>query len=635
MVMQRMRAGAQGLAAKVLMGLVVFVLAVTGFGAIQLFSGGEPVAATVNGEDITERALEAQLNNVRNTYRAAREDITEAELSELVDRNAVLDTLINRALLGQAAGELRLAMSEEAVQARLRAELGAEFSGAEGFDEALFRSRLASVGHTPASFYATRRDEEVIEQLERGLRDTAFVTDRELRRSSQVAAQGRDIAWLNFAVAPLMAEVEVSDEEVEAHFLEYQDVYVTEERFDFEIVRLAPASLAEGVEILEEDIAAVWEAEVAAAEPLRHAAHILLEVTEERSAEAAIARLAEIRVAIETGADFGAQAKALSEDSGSAQQGGDLGVATPGAYPPEFEAALAALEPGDLSAPVQTEHGVHLIKLVSETDAEPPTLDERREAITAQLRRDETDRQAQRVLSEMDAIAFEAEDTLAPLAAEYGVAIEPLEGVTRRSRDGLLASGAVRDALFADEVLAEGFNSAAVIGADGDLVVGRLRSRHPPVARPLEDVREAVRLTLQNAGARSLSEQRALAALDQLAAGDAAAAVADEHGVSWERADGYRRDDASVPAAVADVAFQMPAPSPGEREADIARMQDGGRAVVLLSNVKLAEYAMLSETDRQQLETIFAANAQAFAVGAVLRSLRGEAAIEAQALPGP
>lgn len=631
MVLQRMRAGAQGLAAKVLMGLVVFVLAVTGFGAIQLFSGGEPVVATVNGDDITERALEVQLNNLRNAYRSAREGISEAELSELVDRDAVLEAMVNRALLGQAAEDMRLGMAEEAVRAKLQAELGVE-----GFDEGLFRNRLASMGHTPASFYAARREDEVIEQLERGLRDTSFVTDRELRRSSQVAAQGRDIAWLNFAVVPLMAEVEVSDEAVEEHFEAYRDVYVTEERFDFDIVRLPRASLAEGIEIPEEDVAAAWEDEVANAQPLRHAAHILLEVTDERSVAEATDLLAEARIAIETGADFAAQAKALSEDSGSVDQGGDLGVAAPGAYPPEFEAALAELEPGEMSAPVRTEHGVHLIKLISETHADPPTLDERRGAITLQLQLDEIQRQAKLMLSEMDAIAFEAEDTLAPLVDEYGVDVEPLDGVTRRARGDLLAAPEVRDALFTDEVLVEGFNSAAVIAGNGDLIVGRLRSRHPPVPKPFDEVRDSVRLTLKEAGARDLSEKRALAALSQLAAGETPAAVIIGQNLSWERADGYRRHDAGdVPAPVADVAFQMPAPQPGEREADIARMEDGGRAVVLLSNVELADYAMLSDAEREQLETVFAANAQAFGFGAVLRTLRGAASIEAQALPAP
>ena len=625
-----MRAGAQGLAAKVLMGLVVFVLAVTGFGAIQLFSGSEPVVATVNGDDITERALEAQLDNLRNVYRDAREGISEAELSELVDRDAVLERLVNRILLGQTAEDLRLAMSEEAVRAKVLAQLGAE-----GFDESLFRSRLASMGHTPASFYAARREDEVIGQLERGLRDTSFVTDRELRRSSQVAAQGRDVAWLNFAVAPLMAEVEVSDEEVEEHFEEYRDVYVTEERFDFDIVRLSRMSLAEEVEIPDEDVVAAWEAEVANTQPLRHAAHILLEVTNERSAAQAIDLLAETRIAIETGADFAAQAKALSEDSGSADQGGDLGVAASGTYPPEFEAALADLEPGEMSAPVQTEHGVHLIKLVSETHAEPPTLDERRGAIILQLQLDEVQRQVKRMLSEMDAIAFEAEDTLAPLADEYGVGVEPLDGVTRRGRDGLLAAPEVRDALFTDEVLMEGFNSTAVIAGNGDLLVGRLRAHHPPVPRSFDEVRDSVRLTLKDAGARGLSEKRAMAALSRLASGATPTAVITGQNLSWERADGYRRHDDGVPAPVADVAFQMPAPRPGEREVDVARMEDGGHAVVLLSNIELADYAMLSDTEREQLETVFAANAQAFGFGAVLRTLRGEASIEAQALPAP
>lgn len=627
MVMQKMRAGAQGMAAKVLMGLIVFVLAVTGFGAIQLFSASEPAVASVNGVDVTERALEAEVQRQRQYYRNVTEGVTDETLNSVVRRDAVLAALVDRTVLREATDELGLSMSDEAVQERLQREI-AVAAGGEGFDEAAFRNFLASMGHTPTSFHADRLSDEVTGQLERALRDTAFTTTRELRRSSRVVAQRRDIAWLTYAVPSLMGEVTVSDEEIEEHYRQYKGNYATKERFDFDFVRLPRSALEEDVQVEEEALVAAYEEEVAGAEPLRHAAHILLEITDERGAAEAVRQLAEVRDEIAAGASFADKARELSEDPGTAADGGDLGSSARGVFPERFEEALWALSPGEMSAPVETEFGVHLIRLIGVEAPEVPPFAERREEILARLRGEEAAQRFQRVLGEMDELAFESEDSLDELANTYTLAIERLDGVTRDARDGLLADAAVREAFFADEVLVDGFNTRAVATADFDAVVARLRARHPATERPLDEVRVEVRLTLAHAAARRLAEAAAFAALEALAAGATPAQIGTEHGIAWERADGVTRGDPEVPGPIADQAFKMRAPPAGEREADIAMLDDGSRALVLLSNVALADYGAMSESELAGLAEAFESASGRRDFAAVLSTLRAEASIE-------
>lgn len=621
MVMQKMRAGAQGLAAKVLMGLIVFVLAVTGFGAIQLFSASEPVAATINGDEVTERALEMEVRRVRQEYRGLAENITDEALDSIVRRDAVLETLVDKALLRQTAAELGLAISDEAVQERINQQIVAAGEG-------VFRSYLASTGHTPASYHAARRGDELIGQLQRAVHDTAFVTARERQRSSRVVAQRRDIAWLTFNAMSLMPDIAVSDEEIEEHYRLYQGQYVTEERFDFDFVRLSRSTLAADVEVAENDVVAAYEAEVAAAEPLRHAAHILLELNEERGADEAMRQLAEVRETIDSDESFAAKAREISEDPGTAADGGDLGASARGVFPARFEEALWALAPGEMSAPVETEFGVHLIRLLGVEAPEVPPLAERRDDIAAQLRGEEAERRFESVLGEMDQLAFESEDSLDELTRAYDLTIEQLDGVTRDAQEGLLADAAVRKAFFSDEVLVDGFNTRAVATAGFEAVVARLRARHPATQRPLEDVRESIRLTLAHDGARRLAEDQALKALEALAEGAAPAEIGSEQGLSWERADGMRRGDPDVPGPIADAAFNMRAPPPGEREADIALLEDGSRALVLLSNVALADYGAMSETELADLTQVLESVNARRDFAAVLATVRGEASIE-------
>lgn len=594
MVLQKMRAGAQGIFAKVLVGLIVFVLAVFGFGAIDLFSVSEPVAATVNGDDITQRLLENETARQRSFQRSRfAEGVPDELIDQMVTQQGVLDSLIDQTLLSQAADDLGLGVDEQTVQQRIRRDFG-------DFDPTTYRNVLANQGFTPISFQAEMAESTMREQLTKGFLETAFITNRELRRVAQVRSQRRDIAWLLFDVDELAADIAVDDAEIAEYYERHIDDYMTDERFDFDYVRLPKDGLADDMEIDEQEVVAVYEEQVAALEPSRHAAHILLEVNDERSVEDARRQLEEVRAEIEAGADFAAKAVELSEDSGSAEGGGDLGNSGRGVFVPAFEEALWALEPGQMSEPVETEFGVHLIKLIAVEDVEIPTLDEQRDDIVADLRSDEAQRRFDEIVREMEEIAFES-DSLEPLAAEYELAVEALDGATRGGAEGILAEAKVRDALFGDDVLLEGYNSAAVVTDAAEVVVGRLRGRHPSEERPLSDVRDEVQRAIALERARDLAESHAFDALSNLAAGDTPADVAAQSGVEWQRADDLPIDGGEPPPAIGELAFQMEAPAPGDRQSDVATLDNGSRAVVVLSNVVLGDYDAMTEADRSTL----------------------------------
>lgn len=618
-----MRAGAQGAMAKVLVGVIVFVLAVFGFGAIDLFSASEPVAATVNGQDITQRVLERETSRQRDYQRSQfGEDVSDDLIDSLVTPQAMLAALIDRALLAQAAADLDLAVSAETLQARVAWDRA-------GADPATYRRWLASLGYTPDTRRAELAAAETQEQLVSGLRDTAIVTRRELRTATGLQYQSRDIAWLLFDVQTLAAAVTVAEADIEAHYGNHIDDYMTDETFAFELVRLPGTNMEADVDVPEDAIAAAYADEVAALEPLRHAAHILLKVDEERSLEEAAAQLAAVREEVLAGASFAERAKAISEDAGTAAGGGDLGPSGKGVFTPAFEEALWALEPGELSAPVETEFGMHLIELLAIEAPEVPTLDERRADIAADLRREALAQRLDQLLRDIDEAAFEQGDSLAGLREAFGMVGETIADATRSSRDGVLADAAVREALFNDEVLLEGFNSRAVATAGQDIVVGRLATRTPATERPLDEVREGIRTALAEAEARTGAEEAALQALTDLAAGSTPAEVAAATGVAWQRADGLMADATDVAPAIVELAFRMPAPPTGERETDVGVLADGSRAVVVLSNVALGDYGALPVVDRNAMAEAMRTLSGERAYGGLLATLRATASINA------
>ena len=623
MVLQKMRAGAQGVFAKVLVGLIVFVLAVTGFGAIQFFSGGEPIAASVNGDDITQRVLELETTRHRALRRSQLGgDVSEELLDRLVDRRAVLESLIVNTLIEQFARELDLSVSDRAVLQRIRES----FAGVEGFDEAMYRNWLAGIGHTPSSYQAEQAARLIQTQVSASLGETGFVTKRELSRSARMLSQRRDIAYLLFDIAAFASEVDITEEEIETHYGNFLDDYMTEEKFDFDYVRLLRAPLEADVAVEEEAIEIAYQDELAATpEPRRHAAHILLTVSDERSVADATAALLQVRTDIEGGASFEERARELSEDP-SAEDGGDLGLLGRDVLPRALEDTLWALSPGELSAPVVTDYGVHLVKLVAVEQVEIATLDERRDEIVAQLRREEADRRFGELVRDVDELAFEDGDTLAGLRERFEVEIESAEGVTRFSSDGIFADAGVRQAAFGDEVIVDGYNSTAVETEDAAVVL-RLRASHPSTERPLDEVREQIRNRLATDRARQLTEDAAFDALTRFADGATPAEIAETAGVEWQRADGVERSDQTVPGEILTVGFEMAAPPDGERASDIASLANGSRALVLLSDVSLGDYGAMTEADRTVLaRSLEQLNANQD-IAAVVRTLRTGASI--------
>lgn len=623
MVLQKMRAGAQGIFAKVLVGLIVIVLAVTGFGAIQLFSGGEPIAATVNGDDITERELDVETERERAVQRnRLGGEISDELLDRLVDRRAVLESLVVNTLVQQFAHDLDLSVSERTVQGHIRSS----FAGVDGFDDAMYRNWLAGFGHTPSSYQTEQAARLLQNQVSTSLGETSFVTERELMRYARVLGQRRDIAYLLFDVDEFATQVEVTEEEIEEHYGNFLDYYMTPEKFDFDYVRLLRAPFEAQVVVDEAMIELAYQDEIAAMpEAGRHAAHILLGVNDERSVEDAIAALSEVRrTIVEEGASFEERAREISEDS--ADQGGDLGIIRREILPEALENALWVLTPGEVSMPVETEFGVHLIKFIGNEDVDVPSLAERAADIETEIRSREADVLFEETRREVDELAFEEGDSLDGLKERFGLEIESLEGATRLSRAGALADLAVHQAAFGDEVLVEGYNSSAVATDDGAVVI-RLRQRHPSTERPFDEVREEIRASLALERARRLTEDAAFDALGQLADGATPTELADTTGIAWQRADSMERTNPSVPAEIRATAFEMVAPEQGERVSDVAALADGSRALVVLSNVVLRDYAAMSETDRNTLARSLEQFAASRGLEALVRTLRTDASI--------
>ena len=630
-MLQRMRDGAQSLGARIMVGIIVVVLTVFGFGAFNLFAVGEPVAAVVDGEEITEAALEAETERRRrNLLAQLGEDADPSLIDAQALRTATLDGLVQRTLLTQFAGDLGIAVSDASLSREITANPEFQVDGA--FDEDRFRATLASAGFSPLSYQERVAADERLTQVTGAIADTALVADREVRDAARVLLQRRDIAYLPVLSEPFIAAVELADEEIEARYESELDRYHTPETVDVEYVRLSFAAVMAEQDITEAELRTAFdEAErdrLAAGDTARRrGAHILLEVGDERSEEEAVALLNATRAEVEAGADFADKARALSEDAGSAAAGGDLGLAEREAFVEPFADALWELEPGTMSAPVVTEFGVHLITLLEIEAVPAPTFEASRDALAETVKRQRAAEGFDERLRLMDEIAFEESDTLAGISETMGLAIAATAGITRDAGEGPFTDAALRQALFQPDVLVEGYNSPAIrVGEDA--VVARVAARHPPAERPLDEVREEIRATMAAERGGEQAAVATLAALAQLREGTEVSEIAAAVGSEWVVREDVSGSADGAPQAILNAAFKLDPPPPGGRSAIDVETPPDGYALVAVTRVALGDYAAMTEADRATLRDQLGTLAEDRDLTALIESLRATADIE-------
>ena len=597
-----MRDGAQGLGARIIVGIICFVLVVFGFGAFNFLTENEPRAASVNDDEITVRELEIETQRQKRNLQSRMGDEVSPELIDnLVSQQTVLDSLINRTLLRQTAEDLALVGLAESFRKELIDNPNFQVDGV--FNQSIYRSTLQNLGYSPQSFQSAMETDAQLSQLVEVYQDTAFTTGRELRDAASMLNQTRDVAYMIIDAAMFEDRVGVSETEIADFYEMHTDQFVTEESFDLAYVEFSDHDRRNEIDISVEDVRSAYESAKAASESndRRRASHILLEVNENRSLVVALEEMSNIRSRVIGGEDFSTLAKELSEDPGSGSAGGDLGVAGRGAFVSDFEDVLWSLATGDVSLPFQTEFGVHLVKLVEIEAVEFPSFDDEQSAMRETLLTERAGRLFEERLAAVDKLAFEETDSLQPIADTHALEIKTVEGLTRSEGVGVFASTKVRQRVLEIDVIDNGFNSRPILIEDTHAVVVRLVDRTASKQRSLNEVREQIIAQLKQ---DKVDEQVLTMVRDtvvRLENEESASDVAARVGATWVRSDDATRADDNVPTPILRQAFELAVPGERSRSVGETQLEDGKRAIVLVTNANLGDFGATTEFERLQL----------------------------------
>lgn len=594
-MLQEIRDRAQGWFAWAIVILISLPFAL--WGIHEYFGGGaEPIIAKVNGEKITQRELDQRSQQFQ---RELQQRLGTALTPELIDeerlRKEVLERMVQSLLILQEAANLGLYASDDQVRGTIMSIPAFHSNG--NFDHSLYERAIHYQGVAgPAQFEQQIRRSLVAGQLEQAITSTAIVSDYELSEILRLREQRREVSLLVIPAQRFMNQTQATEDELKTYYEGHKEAFYTAERIKLDYVVLDAETLGEKLNPSDQELQAYLEQhEEEFAEPeQRKASHILIAVPENAEAAQVDQARAKIETAvtrIKSGEAFSAVARTLSEDPGSATDGGDLGYFRRGMMDPAFEEAAFNAEVGKLSEPVRSRFGFHLILVTEIKPGGKASLATAREQILASYRRREGEQLLYDQAEKAADLAYEHPDSLESLSNTLGLKIQTSDWIGRRGGEGLLSAPKVLAAAFGDDVLIDGHNSEVIELGPERMMVLRVREHEEARLQPLEEVKESVTKRLQEERARAQAEQKGQELMAKLKEGIRLDHLQQETGFSLQTPGAIKRDYAQLSPSLVAYIFKLPKPQANQPVYGGQALENGGYALVSLISVQEGQLA--------------------------------------------
>ncbi|MFQ5470526.1 MAG: SurA N-terminal domain-containing protein [Gammaproteobacteria bacterium] len=596
-MLQLIRDRAHGVITWLIVGAIVLAFAL--FGLNSYFSGTvEDFVAKVNDEEISSRDYQ-QVYARERAFRQSLmgENFNPAFLNESDIKKSALTTLINTIVVSQAADESGFHVGNT--------QLGQQIQGIQQFqtdgrfDQALYRRLLSSQGLSPGKFEADVRRDMIANQFSATLTDTEFVTSHELDQILTLKEQQRKLGYLVLNADDYKTEVEITDEDIEQYYESNQERYAVPEQVRIDFLELSAANLTNEIaQPAEDELRQLYEEKISdfGVEEERRASHILIKVEDDSDndqVEAARTKAEELLTRIKAGESFEDLARAYSEDTGSAANGGDLDFFGKGLMVKPFEDAVFTMSIGEVSDLVKSQFGYHIIKLTDINEGKTKSFEEVRDKLAKDFVDQKAEDQFFELVDIITNLTYENPDNLDIAAKELNLDVQSTDYFDRNQGVGLASDARVRNLAFSDDVLEAGNNSEPLELGANRVVVIRLKDRKPSANRPLDEVKDQIREQLRADKARLKAENVGENILGQLKQGGDAKQLAEKFNVEWKETELLGRTDSSIDVAIIKIAFKLK-----EDAIDGLSLSSGDYAIVQVLEVKDGDLSKLDEAKR-------------------------------------
>ena len=482
-------------------------------------AGMNDAIATVEGNNVTvgqfRRAYARQMEAYRSAYGATMD---ERLLRQLQIDQRIVSQLVEEEISIAEARRLGISATDEEVKVRILAIPSFQENGQFiGYDRYRQMLQMQNPPVRESDFEEQVRRSITVEKLQAALTNWISIPDSEIDAEFRKRNEKVKLAVVNFPADKFREGVQASDDEVAAWFEKKKDTYRIPEKRKVKYALLDVQAIRERTTVTPQQVQRYYEdnaQQYATPEQVR-ASHVLLKT--EGKNEADVKKLAEeIAAKAKAGADFAALAKQYSEDESNKDKGGDLDFFSKGAMVPEFDQAAFAMQPGQVSDPVKTSFGYHVIKMVEKRPATSKPLAEVQAQIEDQLKWQRAQDEAQRTADEIGGKLKTAAD-LDTIAKPRGFTVAESSFFARDEPiAGLGMAPAAAEQAF---TLPEGEVSPVIRTPQG-FVFLTVTGKQDPYVPKLEEVKAEVRDDVLKQKAIEAAQQKATAIAAQLKSGD-------------------------------------------------------------------------------------------------------------------
>ncbi|MAK67543.1 MULTISPECIES: SurA N-terminal domain-containing protein [unclassified Methylophaga] len=610
---------AQGWIAWFIVGLISIPFALWGVNS-YVTGPSDAVVAKVNGEEITRSELLQAVQRYREQMRQMMGDEFNPDMFDGAEiRYAVIDDLIEQRLIRSASDKLGQRISDRQIAQFIQQTPAFQRDGS--FDTEQYQMVLARAGFSPASYEASLRNDLLGQQLVQNIEGSTVVSQVEVERLLKLENQQREIAYGVIKLEDFLSEVEVDESDVRDFYNANQSSYTTPEQISVDYLELSLDTVSSQIDVNDEQLQQYFidnKTQFVGPEQ-RRASHILIEDNEQ-----AEQILAEIQTKFEEGQSFEELAEAYSVDVGSASSGGDLGTIQRDVMEATFEEAVFALENvGDISEPIKTEFGYHIIKLTDIDKSSNVDFADVKNEVALQYRRQQAERQFYDKAEELANLTYENPETLDVAAEALALEINTSGSFTRSGGSGIAENQAVIKAAFSDDVLNEDLNSQVIELSDTRLVVIRKNSYVDATLLPFDSVSPAITEQIRYQRASDLAYIQGEARLQELKSGAPANEVFVDN---WQPAAFYSRDSQNISAQILNQAFTLPNAESTQYAGFTA--DNGNYVVVAVSDVQQGAIDDIEPEVRDGLVSNLTRLNGSAEMAAFLSALRSEAKIK-------
>ena len=625
-MLQDIRDNSQGVIAKVIIGFIVAIFALFGVDSIMNGFITSPPVAEINGEEVSEAQLQANTQNLLNSIGGSADSLDQGLLEQIA-----LGQIVEEVLLRQSAQASNMSVSSNRVDRSIIENPNFQINGV--FDPDLAIRTMASQGFSIPIYRDTLQQQMLLSQLANAYSSSAFVTDSELERIAGLAAQTRDFRYLSIPLGTRTLGTAISDAQIQSYYTENPQDFTQPETVSVSYVLLDKNIISNEIELDEGVIEAQYETERSAFEGSaeKRASHILFEVGGDLSEEQALEMAATAKQRIDAGEDFEAVALDVSTDTVSAEDGGDIGYTDGTAFPVALEEVLEILSVDEVSGPVISDFGVHIVMLTEDSENVFQSFEEVADRIERQLKSSEVELIYAQRLGDLSNLAFET-GNLETISEELGLDVLISGTFGRTGGSAIFSNQALIAAAFSEEVLLEGNNSEVVELSPSQAVVLNVLLFNEAAVLPIEEVEPEIAVII-----RTQMEREAVQALnDQLLTNiendESVDQLLADNEIEWLTEEGTSRGAVTVNREILAKVFSMSLADSDTSTYDNLTLTNDTAVIVELNSINAGSIATLPQIDRENMVSGMVADLGNSDFQAYMSNLQENADIESSIL---